>query len=144
MTKPADKNAKTSLTDARQPAKAAASWTRRRLLASGAAAAVGGTTLASGFPSSRARPTSRSRARRSTSPAGARPYPKYLADYIPEFEKATGAKVNYETPSFPIYNQRIDLELSTQGTALRRAQRHVHLRRPLDRRRLVRARSTLT
>lgn len=29
-------------------------------------------------------------------------YPKYLADYIPEFEKATGAKVNYETPSFPI------------------------------------------
>ena len=44
-------------------------------------------------------------------------YPKYLADYIPEFEQATGAKVNYETPSFPIYNQRIDIELSTQGSA---------------------------
>ncbi len=29
----------------------------------------------------------------------------------------TGAKVNYETPSFPIYNQRIDIELSTRGTA---------------------------
>lgn len=44
-------------------------------------------------------------------------YPKYLADYIPEFEKATGAKVNYETPSFPIYNQRMDLELSTGSAA---------------------------
>src|SRR5579863_5150771 len=44
-------------------------------------------------------------------------YPKFLADYIPEFEQATGAKVNYETPSFPIYNQRIDIELSTQGSA---------------------------
>jgi multiple sugar transport system substrate-binding protein len=35
-------------------------------------------------------------------------YPKFLADYIPEFEQATGAKVNYETPSFPIYNQLAD------------------------------------
>ena len=42
------------------------------------------------------------------------PYPKYLAEYIPEFEQATGAKVNYETPSFPIYNQRMDIELSTE------------------------------
>jgi multiple sugar transport system substrate-binding protein len=40
-------------------------------------------------------------------------YPKYLADYIPEFEQETGAKVTYETPSFPIYNQRMDVELST-------------------------------
>jgi multiple sugar transport system substrate-binding protein len=40
-------------------------------------------------------------------------YPKYLADYIPEFEQATGAKITYETPSFPIYNQRMDVELST-------------------------------
>jgi multiple sugar transport system substrate-binding protein len=45
------------------------------------------------------------------------PYPKWLADYIPEFEEKTGAKVNYDTPSFPIYNQRIDLELSTKGSA---------------------------
>ncbi|HVC62962.1 MAG TPA: extracellular solute-binding protein [Acetobacteraceae bacterium] len=44
-------------------------------------------------------------------------YPQFLADYIPEFEKATGAKVNYETPSFPIYNQRMDLELSTKSDA---------------------------
>ena len=40
-------------------------------------------------------------------------YPKLLTDYIPEFEAATGATVNYETPSFPIYNQRMDVELST-------------------------------
>ena len=43
------------------------------------------------------------------------PYPLYLHGYIPEFEEMTGAKVNYTTPSFPIYNQRIDLELSTQS-----------------------------
>ncbi len=45
------------------------------------------------------------------------PYAKLVADYIPDFEAATGAKVNYETPSFPIYNQRTDVELSTRGSA---------------------------
>ena len=45
------------------------------------------------------------------------PYAKIVADYIPEFESATGAKVNYDTPSFPIYNQRTDIELSTRGSA---------------------------
>lgn len=45
------------------------------------------------------------------------PYPKWLADYIHEFEELTGAKVNYDTPAFPVYNQRIDLELSTGGSA---------------------------
>jgi multiple sugar transport system substrate-binding protein len=44
-------------------------------------------------------------------------YPKLLTEYIPEFEEATGAKVNYETPSFPIYNQRMDVELSTGSSA---------------------------
>ena len=44
-------------------------------------------------------------------------YPQFLANYIPEFEQATGAKVNYETPSFPIYNQRMDIELSTKSDA---------------------------
>ncbi len=44
-------------------------------------------------------------------------YPKWLADYIPEFEEKTGIKVGYETPSFPVYNQRADLELSTKGSA---------------------------
>ncbi len=36
---------------------------------------------------------------------------------MPQFEAETGAKVNYETPSFPIYNQRADVELSTGGSA---------------------------
>jgi len=45
------------------------------------------------------------------------PYPKWLADFLPEFTEKTGIKVNYETPSFPVYNQRIDLELSTKGSA---------------------------
>jgi multiple sugar transport system substrate-binding protein len=45
------------------------------------------------------------------------PYAKLLTEYIPQFEEATGAKVNYETPSFPIYNQRTDVELSTGGSS---------------------------
>lgn len=44
-------------------------------------------------------------------------YPKLLTQYIPEFEAATGAKVNYETPSFSVYNQRMDVELSTGSSA---------------------------
>ncbi len=44
-------------------------------------------------------------------------YPKLLSEYIPEFEEQTGAKVNYDTPGFPVYNQRADLELSTHGSA---------------------------
>ena len=44
-------------------------------------------------------------------------YTKFLADYIPEFEALTGAKVNFETPAFPVYNQRMDLELSTGSAA---------------------------
>lgn len=45
------------------------------------------------------------------------PYPKFLADYIPDFENESGAKVNFDLPAFPIYNQRADLELSTGGSA---------------------------
>jgi multiple sugar transport system substrate-binding protein len=44
-------------------------------------------------------------------------YPKLLVDYLPEFTEKTGIKVNYDTPGFPVYNQRADLELSTQGSA---------------------------
>ncbi|HEY6434358.1 MAG TPA: extracellular solute-binding protein [Acetobacteraceae bacterium] len=44
-------------------------------------------------------------------------YSEFLKNYIPEFEQATGAKVVYETPSFPIYNQRMDIELSTRAAA---------------------------
>jgi multiple sugar transport system substrate-binding protein len=44
-------------------------------------------------------------------------YPKLLAEYIPEFTAKTGIAVNYDTPGFPVYNQRADLELSTQSSA---------------------------
>jgi multiple sugar transport system substrate-binding protein len=45
------------------------------------------------------------------------PYARMVADYLPEFTAATGIRVNYDTPGFPIYNQRADLELSTGGSA---------------------------
>ncbi|MDM0035128.1 extracellular solute-binding protein [Variovorax sp. J22P271] len=44
-------------------------------------------------------------------------YPTLLQRWLPEFEAATGAKVNFDAPSFPVYNQRADLELSTKGSA---------------------------
>ena len=44
-------------------------------------------------------------------------YPSLLQKWLPEFEALTGARVNYDAPSFPIYNQRADLELSTGGSA---------------------------
>ena len=56
--------------------------------------------------------------------------------YIPEFEQATGAKVNYETPSFPIYNQRMDIELSTKSDAHDVINVTFIYLRPLGRRRL--------
>jgi multiple sugar transport system substrate-binding protein len=43
---------------------------------------------------------------------------EYLRAYFPEFEERTGAKVNFNTQAFPVYNQRTDLELSTRGSAL--------------------------
>src|SRR5688572_91835 len=42
---------------------------------------------------------------------------EYLKEYIPEFEEQSGMKVNFDTQAFPVYNQRTDLELSTQGGA---------------------------
>ena len=44
-------------------------------------------------------------------------YPKLLQQWLPEFEALTGAKVHFDAPSFPVYNQRVDLELSTRGAA---------------------------
>jgi multiple sugar transport system substrate-binding protein len=45
------------------------------------------------------------------------PFPKLLIKWLPEFEELTGARVVFDTPSFPVYNQRADLELSTGGSA---------------------------
>ena len=41
----------------------------------------------------------------------------YLKDLLPEFEAASGMKVNLDLQAFPVYNQRMDLELSTKGSA---------------------------
>ena len=43
------------------------------------------------------------------------PFTDWLMDYIPEFEEDTGINVEIEVQSFPVYNQRMDLELSTGG-----------------------------
>ncbi len=39
-------------------------------------------------------------------------YFQALKDFLPEFEAQTGMKVELESPSFPVYNQRADLELA--------------------------------
>lgn len=45
------------------------------------------------------------------------PYPRALKELLPQFTELTGIKVEMETPSFMIYNQRADLELSTGSGA---------------------------
>lgn len=45
------------------------------------------------------------------------PFHQYLQNYFPEFEAATGIKVSFDIQAFPIYNQRMDLELSTGGSS---------------------------
>lgn len=45
------------------------------------------------------------------------PFHQYLKDYFPEFEKQTGINVSFDIQAFPIYNQRMDLELSTGGSS---------------------------
>jgi multiple sugar transport system substrate-binding protein len=45
------------------------------------------------------------------------PYPRALKTLLPQFTDATGIKVEMDTPSFMIYNQRADLELSTGSGA---------------------------
>ncbi|WP_316980297.1 ABC transporter substrate-binding protein [Shumkonia mesophila] len=40
-----------------------------------------------------------------------------IAELLPEFEKLTGIRVNLDIQAFPVYNQRMDLELSTKGSA---------------------------
>jgi multiple sugar transport system substrate-binding protein len=45
------------------------------------------------------------------------PYPRALKDLLPQFTERTGIKVEMETPSFIVYNQRADLELSTGSGA---------------------------
>ena len=45
------------------------------------------------------------------------PFHQYLRNYFPEFERQTGIRVSFDIDAFPIYNQRMDLELSTGGSS---------------------------
>lgn len=45
------------------------------------------------------------------------PRPQLIRQWLPEFEALTGAKVQLDTPAFPVYNQRADTELSTRGSS---------------------------
>jgi multiple sugar transport system substrate-binding protein len=45
------------------------------------------------------------------------PFHRYLKDYFPDFENKSGIKVEFDVQAFPVYNQRMDLELSTRGSA---------------------------
>jgi multiple sugar transport system substrate-binding protein len=44
------------------------------------------------------------------------PFHEYLRKYFPEFEDKTGIKIAFDIQAFPVYNQRMDLELSTRGS----------------------------
>jgi multiple sugar transport system substrate-binding protein len=92
------------------------SWRARRREVLGAGAALGATFALPG---------------RAPAQGGAKPfqgvtlnvanfshtYTQILPKLLPEFEAQTGIKVVYDTPSFPVYNQRADLEFSTKGAA---------------------------
>lgn len=41
----------------------------------------------------------------------------YIQKLLPEFEQQTGMKVEFDLQAFPVYNQRMDLELSTHGSS---------------------------
>ncbi|QCP87806.1 extracellular solute-binding protein [Cereibacter sphaeroides] len=42
---------------------------------------------------------------------------EHVKAYLPEFEEASGMKVQIDFQAFPVYNQRMDLELSTRGSS---------------------------
>ncbi len=86
---------------------------RRRLVAGGAALGAGALLGAPAFAQG-AKKLSGVTLNVSTFGAA---YPKLLKQWVPEFEALTGARVNFDTPAFPVYNQRVDLELSTRGSA---------------------------
>lgn len=87
---------------------------RRQLLQ--AASALGATALLPGFAQAQSGAKKFQGVTLNVSTFSAA-YPKLLQQFLPEFEALTGAKVNFDAPSFPVYNQRADLELSTKGSA---------------------------
>jgi multiple sugar transport system substrate-binding protein len=94
---------------------AAALLNRRRML--GAALALVGAS-AVGFKASPVRGQAKRFAGISIAGAAFQStYHEYLKSYLPEFEAETGMKVDFQQQAFPVYNQRMDLELSTKGSA---------------------------
>jgi multiple sugar transport system substrate-binding protein len=98
------------------PADAAAAFTHRRTLLK--AGLFGTASLAVGLRS----PAVRGQAKRFagisiTGGAFQHSFHVALKSWLPELEEQTGLKVNFELQSYPIYNQRTDLELSTGGSA---------------------------
>ena len=94
---------------------AAAQRHRRDILRAGLAGAAG---LAIGFKVAPVRGQAKKFAGVSISGAAFQStYHEYLKAYLPEFEAETGLKVDFQQQAFPVYNQRMDLELSTKGSA---------------------------
>lgn len=87
---------------------------RRKLLqAAGASAALAGAGLA--FPAiAQAKKFAGVKLRGATYQHG---FFNILRKYIPEFESATGMKVDLQVSAFPVYNQQADLELSSGGSS---------------------------
>lgn len=88
--------------------------TRRKVLKGGAAAAAAAVTGASAPAVLAAK--SKYEGTTINGAAFSHVFNDHVKDLIPEFEEATGIKVNFQDQAFPIYNQRADLELSTQGS----------------------------
>ena len=44
-------------------------------------------------------------------------YSNALKELVPDFEQKSGMKVNFEISAFAVYNQRMDLEVSSKGSA---------------------------
>ena len=63
-------------------------------------------------------------------------YYEYLKDFCQSSRRRPASRSLIDIQAFPVYNQRTDLELSTGGCALDVVNRHLHLFRALDRRRL--------
>lgn len=88
---------------------------RRTLLkAAGAAAAVGATGIYAPAVLGQAKPFAGVTI---TGASWQNAFNEHLKAYLPEFEEQTGMKVDFQQQAFPVFNQRTDLELSTQGSA---------------------------
>jgi len=93
----------------------AAALHRRQLLR---AALAGSAAMAVGFRVSPVRGQAKKFAGVTISGSGFQStHHEYIKAFLPEFEAETGMKVDFQLQAFPVFNQRMDLELSTKGSA---------------------------